>query len=158
MMPTLLSPAPETLQWHHNERDCISNHQPHDCLLRRISTKTSKLRVTGLCAGNSPVNSPHKGTVTRKMFPLDDAITNPVPPRQWWQSRHRDNSWFVSLYCCYHKACNFADPDKFGKDINSLWLSDTISRYSSWVNIGSGMKNLLSDCTKPLPKPILAYH
>ena len=40
--------------------------------------KTSKLRVTGLCAGNSPgpVNSPHKGPVTRKMFPFDDVIMN----------------------------------------------------------------------------------
>ena len=34
-----------------------------------VYKKTSKLRVTGLCAGNSPgpVNSPHKGPVTRKM-------------------------------------------------------------------------------------------
>ena len=35
-----------------------SNHQPHDCLLNRLfrckSKKISKLRVTGLCAGNSP--------------------------------------------------------------------------------------------------------
>ena len=40
------------------------------------SKKTSKLRVTGLCVGNSPgpVNSPHKGPVTRKMFPFDDVI------------------------------------------------------------------------------------
>ena len=32
--------------------------------------------VTGLCVGNSPgpVNSPHKGPVTRKMFPFDDVI------------------------------------------------------------------------------------
>ena len=34
-------------------------HQPHDCLLNRLfrrrSKKISKLRVTGLCAGNSPV-------------------------------------------------------------------------------------------------------
>ena len=38
--------------------------------------KTSKLRVTGLCARNSPwpVNSPHKGPVTRIMFPFDDLI------------------------------------------------------------------------------------
>ena len=47
------------LQWRHNERDGVSNHQPHDCLLkhlfRRRSKKTSKLRVTGLCKGNSPV-------------------------------------------------------------------------------------------------------
>ena len=48
-----------TLRWPHNERDGVSNHQPHDCLLnrlfRRSSKKTSKLRVTGLCGGNSPV-------------------------------------------------------------------------------------------------------
>ena len=48
-----------SLQWRHNERDSVSNHQPHDCLLNRLfrcrSKKTSKLRVTGLCEGNSPV-------------------------------------------------------------------------------------------------------
>ena len=40
------------------------------------SKGTSKLRVTGLCAGNSPVtvNSPRKWPVTRKMFPFDDVI------------------------------------------------------------------------------------
>ena len=47
-----------TLQWRHNGHDSVSNHQPHDCLFsrlfRRRSKKTSKLRVTGLCAGNSP--------------------------------------------------------------------------------------------------------
>ena len=39
-------------------------------------SKHQKLRVTGLCVGNSPgpVNSPHKGPVTRKMFPFDDVI------------------------------------------------------------------------------------
>ena len=46
------------LQWRHNWYDSVSNHQPHDCslnrLFRRRSKKTSKLRVTGLCAGNSP--------------------------------------------------------------------------------------------------------
>ena len=46
------------LQWRHNEPDGVSNHQPNDCLLNRLvrsrSKKTSKLRVTGLCAGNTP--------------------------------------------------------------------------------------------------------
>ena len=71
------------LHWCHNDQDSISNHQPHDCLLNHLfgrrSKKTSKLRVTGLCAGNSPgpVNSPHKGPVTRKMFPFDDVIMTP---------------------------------------------------------------------------------
>ena len=35
--------------------------------------KTPKLLVTGLCEENSPV-TPHKGPVTRKMFPFDDVI------------------------------------------------------------------------------------
>ena len=46
------------LRWRHNGRDSVSNHQPHDCLLNHLfrlrSKKTSKLRVTGLCVGNSP--------------------------------------------------------------------------------------------------------
>ena len=43
----------------HNGLDVVSNHQPRDCLLNRLfrrrSKKTSKLRVTGLCTGNSPM-------------------------------------------------------------------------------------------------------
>ena len=68
------------LRWRHNDHAGVSNHQPHVCLLNRLfrrrSKKTSKLRVTGFCAGNSPgpVNSPHKGPVTRNMFPFDDVI------------------------------------------------------------------------------------
>ena len=43
------------LQWRHNGCDNVSNHQPHDGLLRHRSKKTAKLRVTGFYAGNSPV-------------------------------------------------------------------------------------------------------
>ena len=43
-----------SLQWRHNGLDGVSNHQPHHCLLSRLSKETSKLRVTGLCEGNSP--------------------------------------------------------------------------------------------------------
>ena len=32
-----------------------------------------------LCEGNSPVNSPHKGPVTRKLFPFDDVIMSRQP-------------------------------------------------------------------------------
>ena len=46
------------LQWRRYGRDSVSIHQPRDCLLnclfRRRSKKTSKLGVTGLCAGNPP--------------------------------------------------------------------------------------------------------
>ena len=45
------------LQCRHNETDGVSNHQPHHCLINRLfrrrSKKISKLRVTGLCVGNS---------------------------------------------------------------------------------------------------------
>ena len=68
------------LQWRHNGHDGVSNHQPHYCLLNRLSRrrskKTPKLRVIGLRAGNSPVTGefPHKWPVSRKMFPIDDVI------------------------------------------------------------------------------------
>ena len=74
-----------SLWWRHNDHDSVSNHQPHECLFNRLfrSKKTSKLRVTGLCVGNSPgpVNSPHEGPVTRKMFPFDDVIM--------WSTNHK---------------------------------------------------------------------
>ena len=47
------------LQWRHNERHGVSNHQHFDCLFsrlfRRTSKKTSNRRVSGLCRGDSPV-------------------------------------------------------------------------------------------------------
>ena len=68
-----------TLQWRHNERDGVSNHQRLHCLLncwfRRRSNKTSKLTVTVFVWGihRWPMNS-LKGPVRRKMFPFDDVI------------------------------------------------------------------------------------
>ena len=68
-----------SLQCRHNEHDSVSNHQPHDCFLNRLfrrrSKKTSKLHVTGLCAGNSP------GTGE---FPAQMA-TNAENVSIWWR-------------------------------------------------------------------------
>ena len=70
----------KTLQWRHNERDGVSNHQRLDCLLNRLfrprSKKTSKLRSLAFVRGihRWPMGSPHKGPVTRKMFPFYDVI------------------------------------------------------------------------------------
>ena len=70
----------QSLLWRHNGLDSVSNHQPHDCLLNRLfrrrSKKTSKLRVAGLCAGNSPGTGvfPVRKARTRKMFSFDDVI------------------------------------------------------------------------------------
>ena len=72
------------LRWRHNERYDVSNHQPLDCLLNRLfkhrSKKTSKLPSLAFVSGihRWPVNSPHRGPVTRTMFPFDDVITQSV--------------------------------------------------------------------------------
>ena len=72
-----------SLQWRHNGLDWVSNHQPHHCLLSRLfgrrSKKTSKLRVTGLCVGNSPVTGE---------FPAQKA-SNAENVSIWW--RHHGN-------------------------------------------------------------------
>ena len=68
--------------WRHNERDGVSNRRRFACLfnrlLRRRSTKASKLRVTGLCEWNPPVTGgfPSQRTSNAKMFPFDDVIMN----------------------------------------------------------------------------------
>ena len=69
-----------TLHWRHNGRDSVSNHQPQGCLLNRLlrrrSKKTSSSASLAFVRGihRGPVNSPHKGPVTQKMFPFDDVI------------------------------------------------------------------------------------
>ena len=76
-----------TLQWCHNERDGVPNNQPHDCLLNHLFTQRSRKHqssaslvfVRGI--HRWPVNSPHKGPVTRKMFPFDDVIIK----LEYWQ-------------------------------------------------------------------------
>ena len=77
-------------KWRHNEHYSVANHQLHDCLLNRIfgrrSKKTSKLRVTGLCAGNSP------GTGE---FPAQRA-SNAENVSIWW--RHHDIGHFSNAF------------------------------------------------------------
>ena len=76
-----------SLKWRHNEHDGVSNHQPHNCLLnclfRRRSRKTSKLRVTGFCEGNSPVTCE---------FPTQRA-SNVENVSIWWRLH------YVSCFC-----------------------------------------------------------
>ena len=109
----------ESSQWRHNNHNGVSNHQPHGCLLnclfRHRSEKTSKLRVTGLCAWNSPgpVNSPHKGPVTRKMFPFDDVIMwqHGTWIRHW--SYHLSQWWvFLEEIGCGAAECDGIYPNQ----------------------------------------------
>ena len=66
------------LQWHHNQRDGIANHQRLDCLLNRLFKAQFKESITvpRHCPfwGVGPVNSPLNGPVTREMFPFEGVI------------------------------------------------------------------------------------
>ena len=56
--------AQHALQWRHKGRDGVSNHQPHDCLPTRLFRRRPKVRVTGLCAENSPVTGAFTAQMT----------------------------------------------------------------------------------------------
>ena len=84
------------LRWRHNELDGVSDHQPHDCLLNRLfgrrSKKTSKLRVIGLCAWNSPGT----GEFPAQMASKAENVSI------WW--RHHALLVNISVAMWHHKA------------------------------------------------------
>ena len=73
------------LRWRHNDHAGVSNHQPPGCLLNRLfrrkSKKTSKLRVTGLCAGNSPGT----GEFSAQMASYAENVSI------WWRHHAKDS-------------------------------------------------------------------
>ena len=86
--------AHASLLWHHNGSDVVPNHQPHHCLLnckfRRRSEKTSKLPVTGLCAGNSPYSQ------WQSLAPFIGNSTN-----RWCQKQHYNLQLCLQILCKY---------------------------------------------------------
>ena len=85
-----------TLRWRDNDHAGVSNSQPHGCLLNRLfrrkSKKTSKLRVTGLCAGNSPGT----GEFPAQMASYAENVSI------WW--RHHDGSISSMTERHWHEA------------------------------------------------------
>ena len=83
---------PYSLQWCYTERDGVSSYRPDDCLLnclfRHMWKKTSKLRITGLCEGNSPVTGE---------FPTQRA-SNAKDVSIWW-CHHVQFSLIVQVFC-----------------------------------------------------------
>ena len=131
-----------SLRWRHSEWDGVSNHQPHDCLLNRLSghrsKKTLKPRVTGLCAWNSPgpMNSPHKWPVTRKPFPFDDVIMllrvvlsfSVNACFVWSISSYSD---FIAIFVTYHVLFCECKSNKSNRSLillcNPAWLSSFVT-------------------------------
>ena len=77
----------KTLLWRHNGCDDVSNHQAHDCLLNRScksrSKKTSKLRVTGLCAGNSPLTDEFPAQMASNAEKISIMMTSSWLCKRW---------------------------------------------------------------------------
>ena len=78
-----------SVHWRPNESDDVSNHQPHSCLLKRLfrhrSKKTSKLCVTCLCDGNSPV--PFDDVIISRplsSFPVSSADVSALGTNACW--------------------------------------------------------------------------
>ena len=108
-----------SLLWRHNGRGNVSNHQLHDCLLNRLfrlrSKNTSKLRVTGLCAGNSPETGE---------FPAQMA-SNAENVSIWWrhhditnrQVPHEMSMGWILLKLNYGRTwlCNILNHDRYSQ-------------------------------------------
>ena len=98
----------DILQWRHNERDGVTNHQRIHCLFNRLfrrrSKKTSKLRVTGFCEGNSPVIGE---------FPTQRASRpNAENYSSWW----RHHAWFLQPFLAMvNFVVVFADQSTWSK-------------------------------------------
>ena len=85
-----------TLQWRHNGHDSVSNHQPNHCSFNRLfirrSKKTSKLCVTGLCAGNSPGT----GEFTAQMSSNAENVSI------WWRHHEKIAVWQAATFMLFH--------------------------------------------------------
>ena len=124
------------LRWRHNDHAGVSNHQPHGCLLNRLfrrkSKKTSKLRVTGLCAGNSPGT----GEFPAQMASYAENVSI------WWR-HHGSGRLCSNIISVIFKI---------------LWICLVVNatiHHWWWVNNGSG-NGLVPSGNKPLPDPMLA--
>ena len=103
-----------SLQWRHNGRDGVSDLLRLDSLLNRLfryrSKKTSKLRVTGLCEGNSPVFGEF----------LAQRASNAANVSIWW--RHHGIIWrcFSQDKYLHYTPCEYVDIAKIIGSRNSV--------------------------------------
>ena len=99
-----------TLQWHHNEHDGVSNLRRLDCLLNPLYRRRSKLRVTGLYAGNSSVTGE---------FPAQKASNAEKVPIGW--RHHHGRSVYVNMLYAHDPHFQLID----------LTIIHTIHHYQS---------------------------
>ena len=90
------------LQWHHNERDGVSNHRPV-CSTGAYQRKhqSSASLAFGRGIQRWPVNSPHKGPVTWKMFSFDVVIMSGHGRYQACPASHLLRTPISAKYCWF---------------------------------------------------------
>ena len=129
-----------TIQWRHNERDGVSNHQSHDCSLNRLfrcrSKKTSKLRVTGLYEGNSPVTGE---------FPAQMASNAENVSIWWrhhdWQYWHHQQRWQLQI-----QSTNLPSLLEKILGVNSSTSNNTVSGKINFCHQVSLHIHVVSSC------------
>ena len=150
-----------SLYWRHNEHDGVSNQWRADCLLNRLSRrrskKTSKLRVTGLCEGNSPLTGE---------FPAQMA-SNAENVSIWWR-RHVIKLLIIQTYTLHqdtvpHMQRICSNPVTFKHNIvghdsghaTDMIIFDKWNRHTNFTNVGSSNLYtcllIISPWTKRLP-------
>ena len=110
------------LQWCHKEPDGVSNHRRLDSFLNRLfrcgSMKTSWLRVTGLCEGNSPVTD---GFPSKRANNAENASI-------WW----RHYKWCYVFYMWTMWATYLDDCFMSGWQVLYIW---TTVKWISWRRV-----------------------
>ena len=116
------------LQWRHNGRDGVSNHQPHVCLLKRLfrcrSNKRSKLRVTGLCAGNSPATGE---------FPAQRA-SNAENVSIWWRHHVISTDTNIILHSVGQFVLNLGDGSASTMRTHHFFYTKRTADLPLWIH------------------------
>ena len=98
------------LRWRHNERDVVSNHQLHGCLLNRLfrprRKNTSKLRVTCLCERNSPVTGEFPAQIASNAENVSIWWCHALPHSQWANSPLSETFWGHCHLVSWKKSIN----------------------------------------------------
>ena len=101
-----------TLQWRHNGRDSVSNHQPHDCLLngliRRRSKKTSKHH-----------------------WPLCEEFIG-----DWWiPTQMASNAENVAIWWRHHDLVRISRPNQYTCTTHPLFIASVLNKYESSCHV-----------------------
>ena len=119
------------LQWRHNGRHNVSNHQPHHCLLNLIwgadQSKHQHFLVSGLCAGDSPVTSEFPAQMSSNAENISiwwrhHGIENKCPCLVKWRSKHAVSK-ILFYFVKYHIIHNPLKTGSYNTKYNNAFIS-----------------------------------